>query len=246
MRHGAIAVTIVVFLLACSMVSGAAEKPWWEQEKIRFFWNHWMFFHDFGSTGGVGDADPMSDEQMMKAVAGVGATVFADRFDWSQDLYYGDTMLTRLNRARLAHSNGMRYFGQLHSAYMPGSPDSTEKADARLAVNKDGKTYKEDPRAAGRYVACPLDEKAVDAWPFKYAIDMAKTGLVDGLHIDWEASVSGFSYEYGYDICYCDDCWSNYIKKTGSKEEVARSAPRRPVFTVASEFTMYICPLPLT
>ena len=219
-RSGTAAIAIAVLLLTCSMVSGAVEKPWWDQEKIRFFWSHWMFFHDFARTGGLGAADGMSDKQLMEALSGVGATVFADRFDWSQDPYYGDTRATRLNRARLARTNGMRYFGQLHSAYMG---ESQEKVGVRPAVNKDGKTSKEDPRAMGRFVACPLDEKAADAWPFVYAMDMAETGLVDGLHMDWEASVVGFSHEHGYAVCYCDDCWSNFTKKAGARQEVARA-----------------------
>jgi Tol biopolymer transport system component len=182
---------------------------WWDRAKIRFFWCPWMNFHDFAVTNGVGDVDPLSDEELIEAAAAVGATVFADRFDWSLDPYYGDTMKTRLKRARLVRSHGMRYFATLHSAYMD---KDTKKAATRLAVNKLGKTWKQDPRtaAAGRYIACPIDEAAVDAWPFRYALDMAKSGVVDGLINDWEISIAGFNIEAGDDICYCDHCFSGY------------------------------------
>ncbi len=220
MKRAAIAIATVVFLLICSVVFGATQKPWWEQEQIRFFWNPWMNFHAFGPTGGVGDVDVMSDEQLIDAVSGVGATVFADRFEWSADAYYGDTMATRLNRARLAKANGMHYFGQLQVAYMP---ELVEKTGARMAVNKDGKTCKEDSRSGGRFVACPLDEKAAAVWPFKYAEEMAKSGVVDGLLIDWEGSLSGFGFEFDNGICYCDDCWGNYANEAGIREKVSRA-----------------------
>jgi hypothetical protein len=195
----------------------AHEQPWWDQEKIRFFWGPWMYFYEYASANRMGDVNPVSDEQLMRSLAAIGATVFADKSDWSLDRYYGDTVATRKNRARLAREWGIRYFAHLHSAYFPYK---AEELGARLAVNKDGKTSKEDARGKGTHVPCPLDENAVDRWLFDSAIDMANSGVVDGCIIDWEMNIHGFS-EMEDDLCYCGDCFGKYMQKKGLQQELA-------------------------
>ena len=176
-----------------------------------------MLFHDFASTRGLGEVAPLTDEQLMQAIAAVGGTVFADRFEWSLDPYYGDTMAMTLNRAHLARKHGLRYFGNLHSAYLPYE---AKKINARLAVNRDGKNSYEDTRVKDRHVPCPLDADIINRWLFDHAVEMAESGLVDGCVIDWEMAAHGFS-GLGDETCYCDNCFDKYQRKKGLKHELA-------------------------
>ena len=234
-QTGMIARGLAILLFCCTGLGRAQPDPavpWFNREKIRFFWGPWEMWDRLGlPETAKGDIDPLTNEELTKRLAGVGVTVFVDRRDWtfhkdiatltrggySED-YYGATRPALLKRARLAHKYGLRYFSHRHSASLP---QAAEETGARLAVNRDGNTSKESPRAGDRYVPCPLDERAVDEWLFKYAIDMARTGVVDGCHIDWEMSIADFS-GLGDETCYCDDCFGNYTRKRGLTQEIAR------------------------
>ena len=205
--------------------------PWWEQHKICYFWQPWFNWDRLGgSDTSSGDVAPVSNEDLIRELAGAGATVFVDRQDWTfyrdikdrtpgyKEDYYGQTRPAILNRARLARKYGLRYFGHLHYDRVTGV---AEKIGARLAVNYKGKTSKELPSAGGKYVPCPLDEKALDEWLFKYALDMARSGVVDGCHMDFELVAESFG-EMGDSSCYCDDCFGRYGQRNGLNEQVAR------------------------
>ncbi len=118
----------------------------------------------------------------------------------------------------LARKYGLRYFGHRHFQIMTGV---AEKNGARMAVNSQGKTSKEWQAAQGGYAPCPFDEKALEEWLFKYALDMARSGLVDGCHLDYEMVVSGFS-GLGDEICYCDDCYGKYAQWSGLRKQIGR------------------------
>ncbi|MEO2034477.1 MAG: hypothetical protein ABGZ35_20575, partial [Planctomycetaceae bacterium] len=130
--------------------------PWWEQQKICYFWQPWFYWDRLGGKypnldTTAGDVAPVSNEDLIKELAGAGATVFVDRQDWTfhtdikdrtpgyKEDYYGQTRPAILNRARLARKHGLRYFGHLHYHNVTGV---AEKIGARLAVNREGKTSK--------------------------------------------------------------------------------------------------------
>jgi Tol biopolymer transport system component len=229
-------------LLALALMSPAgaeqpvSDTPWWEQHKICYFWQPWLLWDRLGGTyphldTAAGDTAPVSNEDLIKELAGAGATVFVDRQNWTfhtdikvqtpgyKEDYYGQTRPALLNRASLARKYGLRYFSHRHYNNMTAV---AEKMGARLAVNSKGLTPKEWPAARGGYAPCPLDEKAVEEWLFKYALDMARSGVVDGCQLDYEMVVSGFS-GLGDQLCYCDDCFGKYAEQNGITEQVARA-----------------------
>jgi len=177
--------------------SEAASGPWWEQEKIRFFWGCWYHSTDAGI--------PM--EQVMKNLSQVGATVFVERH-W-----------LNLDHARLAHKYGIRYFGHLsvssqecanqRAARMPAR--FLPKVKMRWSVNEEGRAY--SIRWGEEYLeyTCPLYKPLYEAWFLNPILEAVQTGLVDGFHMDWEP------YAYGdWDFsgaCYCDDCFGQFLKK---------------------------------
>lgn len=230
-----LATALILMMSPAGAQQPVPDSPWWEQQKICYFWQPWFNWDRLGGRypnldTAAGDAAPVSNEDLIRELAGAGATVFVDRQDWTfhtdikdrtpgyKEDYYGQTRPAILKRARLARKHGLRYFGHLHYDRVTGV---AEKIGARLAVNREGKTSKQWPAAQGRHVPCPFDENALDEWLFRYALDMARSGVVDGCHLDYEMVVSGFS-ELGDDICYCDDCFGKYAQQTGSSEQVVR------------------------
>ena len=222
----------VVMANLAAAATPAQKTPWWDEQKIRYFWQPWWYWDGLGGKDtSKADVDPVSNEDLIKEIAAAGATVFVDREDWtfysdikdvtpgySED-YYGQTRPAILKRVRLARKYGLRYFGHLHYSRMTGV---AKKVGARLAVDSKGKTSKEWPAARGQYVPCPLDEKALEEWLLKYALDMARTGMVDGCQLDYEMAVSGFS-GLGDQICYCDDCFGKYAQRIDLKKQISRS-----------------------
>ena len=221
----------------CIGSASAQEKEnnateWFNREKIRFFWGPWSRFDRLGLPETAhGDIDPVTNEELMERLSHVGVTVFADRQRWnfhktikeltkgaySED-YYGSTRPALVNRARLAHKYGIRYFGFVH---VDAQKTVAERIRARLAVNKEGLTAKEaGERDDQTHIPCPMSQELLEEWLFKFARDMAQSGLVDGCQLDWEST--GFD-QLGDQLCYCDDCWSNYMETKGRTDEVDRA-----------------------
>ena len=158
-------VSLTLIWLTASAVRGAeppADSLWWEQEKIRFFWGHAHLFDEAG----------VSNDQLMASLAKVGATVFVSHTSAAP---HPDPIGKQLRDAKTARQHGVRCFG---SVFVHTLPAIAKKLNAPLAVNAEGKT---DPNRPDPF-HLPLYEE----WLLKPALKLAESGLVDGLHIDWE------------------------------------------------------------
>ena len=138
--------------------------------------------------------------EVFSDLAQAGATVFAELEGYSSQ------------NARFAHECGLRYFATLYAAFLHKVPGE------RKAITEAGEP------SHWRSPWCPLDQAAYDKWIVEPHLEGARQGLVDGIHFDWERYVGGGEA----DICYCDDCFSNFpaFKKSGDKlpEKVNRFA----------------------
>jgi len=198
---------LVVLLIASSAPAQAendAPTAWFNQEKIRFGWGQWYRHqrHD------------ISVERMMINASRAGITVFVDA--WKG-----------VDQARMARKHGMRYMGNLMVTAAPRkwTPSST----TRPAVNKDGLTHHQ-AKAAGMniqgpplqqsMVPCPLDERVVDKWFTKPCLDMARSGVVDGSHLDFESYGFTAFDKLGDNLCYCDYCFYGYMSSKSFENKV--------------------------
>ncbi len=116
-----------VVCVAAAQAAGQDESnqthPWWDQQKIRFFWGQWSRFRDSG----------IASEEMLHRLSQVGATVYVEHHR-SYGAFNADN-------ARLAHKYGIRYFGstQVHIGRF-----AARNIKARLAVSKHGFTSIEE------------------------------------------------------------------------------------------------------
>lgn len=126
----------------------------------------------------------LSVEDLMRNLARVGMTVYAEHsheFD--------------LDRARLAREHGLRYFA---SAYICELPRYAE--GARRAIDAEGREVHQ----------CPLDGSLYERWFLDYALEVAASGLVDGLHMDWEPYPDSSGPRGQQVACFCDACFGGY------------------------------------
>ena len=144
--------------------SDAAERPWWEREKVRFFWGQWGHFQEGGHT----------TEEVMAALSKVGATVYVN--------HGPDLIPVQLERAAAARKHGLRFFGTAYIAYGAHGNSGLMGVAAKLhspqAVDAEGNTSPKRPD--------PFFRAAYEEWFLKPAMEMAGSGLVDGMHVDWE------------------------------------------------------------
>ncbi len=192
--------TLVVLLAAvCSLAVGEVQTvPWWDQEKIRFFWGQW--WHTLGGTQGAWATDDagMSPEQLMENLSQVGVTIFVEGG-------------MHPDRARLAHKYGIRYFGAIGVANI-AQMAQVMKPLPRWSASKNGQPYK----ALSVRFPCPLSTRVYEQWLLKPALEMARSGLVDGLHIDCEHYAD--LGEAG--ICYCNDCFGRFLLRRQLQADV--------------------------
>ena len=181
-----------------------ADHPWWDQQKIRFFWSQWGRFKESG----------ISPEGMLQRLSQVGATVYVEHIR-AHGPFNPDN-------ARLAHKYGMRYFGstQVHIGRFVA-----RNIKARLAVNKHGFTSLEEAARGMNiseppYVPCPLDKDVIDEWFIKPTMEAARSGLADGMHIDWEHYGANAFGDLGEYQCYCEDCFGRFMKARQEAGEV--------------------------
>ena len=190
---GQVVLAVVLTLVTAGAVatqpvsSTPTSKPWWKQEKIRFFWGQWGHLEDAKAPW----------EQTMANLARAGATVFVDHARWEG---WMETDHYNLDRARLAHKYGIRYFGLLNVA---GLHAFAAQMQAPLAVDERG----EYP--GGAHTPCPLYRPLYEQWFLKPMLEAAQSGLVDGFHMDWEPY--GGRGEAG--VCYCDDCFAAFLTR---------------------------------
>jgi len=188
--------TAVIGLCAISTgvvrASSETETPWWEQEKIRFFWGHWHPFYEAGVT----------KDKLMESLSKVGATVFVlpmgDRHD-------PDRIAVQLKQAAAVKKHGIRCFGRLSVDVLPFV---TKPMNAPLAVDAQGKSDSNLPD--------PFFLPGYKEWFLKPALKLAKSGLVDGVMIDWE--FYGGRGE-GREV-YNDEYFNAFLKSKGISKDV--------------------------
>ena len=181
--------------------------PWWDQQKIRFFWGQWGRFKDSG----------ISSEDMMRRLSQVGASVYVEHRR-THGAFNPDN-------ARLAQKYGVRYFGatQVHAGRFVA-----RNIKARLAVNKHGFTSIEEAArgmniSAPPYVPCPLDTDVIEGWFITPTMEAARSGLADGMHIDWEHYGANAFGDVGDYQCYCDDCFGRFMAARHETQQTPRS-----------------------
>jgi len=103
-----------------------------------------------------------------------------------------------------------------------------EDLESRLAVNQLGRTSLEEQTLGmkfehGAYVPCPLDQGIAEEWIAKEVLRAAKSGVIDGCHIDWESyGAMGFD-QLGDNLCYCDVCFEGFTRQNQLTTSVGRS-----------------------
>jgi len=194
---------VVVMLSAGPALCAEGEVPWWKKTKIRFMWGCWGLASPDKSNPNWNERTV--PREIIRDVALSGATVFADSWIYDEA------------NARMAKELGLRYFATVHLAHLPTVPGG------RAWVTESGE---EDRRSAalnfsgckpGDTIKCPLDESTYERWligPEKMA--GIREGLIDGIHVDWEATEAG--------MCYCDDCFGTFLEGRGAKMDL----PEKP------------------
>ena len=187
---GATLLLVALGSVVGSGIAGEGDVPWWDREKIRFGWAQRDRSFDKYAE--------MEFEDFAEALAEVGMTVYVQ---WAGG--------HNLEHAEIMHKHDIRYFGSVYASRMP----DVTPADARRAVDKDGKTEN----------LCPLYEPLYRAWFLDPVLEAARSGVVDGYHIDWEAYD-----EKGRQItCYCDSCFRGFLKERGARGDAQSPAPER-------------------
>ena len=178
------------------------DTAWYGQQKIRFGWGQWHRHHSEG----------FSVDQVMENISRAGITVYVDRWVYGVEF------------AHAAKRHGLRYCGELSvylASWKPGG------ITGRPAVSMLGQTHYQAREAGMKIhpgpktlVPCPLDERIVREWFTKPCLEMVRSGVVDGCHIDLESY--GFTRfdKYGEYLCYCDHCFYTFLKDKSLEDEV--------------------------
>ena len=207
MRKALAALVVLGMLLSVASYGQdtATDAPWWKTQKMRFMWGQWAHARTDKSENFWGDADVYGEidvfrnngqprsaglpRELFRNIADAGATVFTEMRWYNPD------------NARHSEEFGLKYFATLF-VY-----DLHKRAGERKAVTKTG--------VLSDWASpwCPLDEAAYENWMVEPHLEGARQGLIDGIHVDWERYGGAGEAE----ICYCDDCFSNFpaFKKTG-------------------------------
>ena len=201
---------LIGFMAAATLVSAQAfaqdlqqDAPWWEQGRINFMWGHWgLSNHDPGAAGTTGWQRPVPRETFRDAAL-AGATVFADLWQYTPA------------HARMAKEHGMRYFASPnlhHMKWMPGG---------RIYISEKGVQEHGRHTTAKWPFQCPLDESLWERWIANSSVQAGiREGIVDGIHTDWEDPQSGIG------VCYCDWCFSEFLKRQGIEAELPAKTER--------------------
>jgi len=209
----------LIFISILTLAASAQSKlptdntPWWKQQKIRYFWSQWTRHRGeirpdrawHGRDVGKFSADLWSrtpdqykahNEDLIRELSQAGGTVFV-RYRPGFPIVYEET------QARLARKHGMRYFGVIY-LYTFAQNASSNFPDRRISVNAEGKPYGHE-----RYglLPCPLFAPAYHKWLIEPTLDAARSGLVDGLHLDWEP----YGVRSDARHCFCDDCFRKFL-----------------------------------
>ncbi|MBB76876.1 MAG: hypothetical protein CMJ75_20415 [Planctomycetaceae bacterium] len=219
---------IGLVVAATALAQGACaddEPPWWNKEKIRFMWGQWSRIE--------GDGVPLA--KVMENLAAAGATVFVEDGppDWRRAF-----VPERLDACR---KHGLQHFGLVKVANAVFAAKNTK---ARLALDRGGRNSFEAKEKgepawiawadwAPAYVACPFDEPTLEEWLVKPALKAAEQGSA-GLLVDWEPYATGMD-SAGSLLCYCDDCFGNFLRRTNLAEKPTAVPPGKRVQWLRAE-----------
>ena len=181
---------VLVMLCAGSALCAEGETPWWKREKIRFMWGCWA---------PTGHEVP---REVIQGAARSGGTVFAELWAYIPA------------DARAAKEFGMQYFAGTQARF------PLWDKQGRAWVKENGETEGKNKRLGDYLIKCPLDEGVFRRWLVTPYLAGAEEGIVDGIHVDWEAP--GYTTE----PCYCDDCFSKFLTGKGIKEALPEPAKR--------------------
>ena len=195
--------------------SDSTNEPWWTQQKIRYFWGQWSRHRVKLEDNSAMYRTRLKDnpaaylaltEGLMKNLSQVGATVFVR---YRPRYHSGD--IFEPHQARLAKKYGMRYFAITYLHTMAGEVNA-HCPDMRVSVDHEGNPY-----GGKRYgfLPCPLYRPAYEKWFVEPALRAARSGLVDGLHMDWEF----YGARSEARTCYCDDCFGTFLNAEALETE---------------------------
>jgi len=221
--------SLIGLIMAIATMAQAApagdDAPWWEQEKIRLMWGQWSRL----------EGDGMSMTEVIENIAAVGGTVFVE--DGGPDWRHAFVP----ERLAACRTHGLRHFGLVKVAHAVFPAKNTK---ARLAVDRNGHNSFEAKEKgepawiswaewAPAYVACPFDEPTLEQWLVKPALECAEKGS-DGLLVDWEPYATGMD-SAGSLLCYCDDCFGNFLQRKRLGENPMTILPPKRVEWLTSE-----------
>ena len=189
---------------AAAAEQGTSEIPWWQQEKIRFFWGQWQHHEKAG----------VSMQQVMDNLSRAGATVFVSMKMRSDKEFPG----FNLDDARMAKERGIHYFGAVYGSYLR---ERGANMGAPLAVTATGEHYFGYGRCAKIPLPCPVYEPLYEQHLLEPMLKAAATGVVDGFHLDWEPYSRP---EAGQ--CYCDHCFDAFMAGQGKKASAKEIEPK--------------------
>jgi TolB protein len=210
-----------MFLCTAANAEGernTSDQPWWKQKKIRYFWGQWNRYQseinqDPRGEPHVHGPDVLNPakylketETLIKNLGDVGATVFV-RY---RPGYLAGPMYEE-NQARMAREHGMRYFGIIY-LHTFAAEAKLFCPDRRISVDSEGKPYGHEVYGL---LPCPLYEPAYRKWLFEPTLDAARSGLVDGLQMEWEP----YGVRSEARLCFCDDCFQTFLSGQGETLE---------------------------
>ena len=171
------------------------QTPWWKRGRINFMWGGWSLCSKVPSDKPIwARYERPVPRETFRDVGQAGGTVFADTWRYSAE------------HARLAKEFGLRYFACVHLGHM--------ESGGRRWINRAGV---EVEKSKDHLHTCPLDESEYERWlaapPVQEGI---RDGIVDGIHVDWEATEGG--------LCYCDHCFAGFLERNG----IAAELPEKP------------------
>jgi len=173
------------------------ELPWWKTQKIRYLWGQWGWMEQTGASA----------DKVMTDLSRVGATVYVDargRKD-SKNRIETHGVYYDLDNAAAARRHRVHYFGEVWICYLPEF--ASQFKDFRRSMNKEGKPY---ASRSGEWV-CPVYKPVYEAWLLAPTLKAARSGLVEGLHIDYEF----YGGQGEADVCFCDDCFRTFMEGRG-------------------------------
>ena len=187
---------LTLFSPASVSAEAARQTPWWKEQKIVFMWGQWVYAYR-------GDPRQLPRERF-RDIARAGATVFVE----------GHGAEVFPDHARFAHEFGLKYFASVFISNLMDTHSVPWVRDwnGRRAVTKTGES------SPPNRPWCPVHEPTYRKLLVEPYLEIARAGLLDGIHIDWEeygGKIDGKQYETRgcADICYCDDCFSTFMAR---------------------------------